>query len=187
MGLFDFLKRKPAHKTIAAQMPKNEGPSPDYAFAHVAMRQIALAKPLQFLGIVLSPNAGQFFDALLEDVNEYCERKASFDASSITTHKCKVNGFPGVVIVLPEPKEMAEAHMVALIVPMDLSSDEEPDFDAAQGRYFTLEKGFSLSNTPRTVLAEWDATTHSNYGDGPAPNVEAFVQSLEGLLKQADN
>jgi hypothetical protein len=177
MGLFDFLKRKPD------QPPRSQGPSPDYAFADVAIRQLALAKPLQFLAIALSPNAAQFFDALLEDVSEYCERKASFDSSCITTHQCVVNGFPSVVIVLPEPKEMAEVYMVALVVPIDMSSDEPPNSDVVQARYFTLEKGFSLSGTPRTVLAEWDTTSHSNYGDGPTPNVEAFVQSIEHLIK----
>ncbi len=42
-------------------------------------------------------------------------------------------------------------------------------------RLVTLEKGFSLSNEPRTVLAEWANDSHANYGDGPEPTLDAFV------------
>ncbi|MGN6545004.1 MAG: hypothetical protein ACTHK7_08135 [Aureliella sp.] len=69
--------------------------------------------------------------------------------------------------------------MVALVVPIDTSSDEPPDMDKIQARYFTLEKGYSLTNEPRTVFAEWEADRHLNYGDDPEPTVEAFVRRLE--------
>jgi hypothetical protein len=70
--------------------------------------------------------------------------------------------------------------MVALVALIDTSSNEPPDPDSVRGRYFTLEKGFSLSSEPRTVLAEWDMTSHSNYGDGPPATVEAFSAALAG-------
>lgn len=173
MGIFDFLKRKPA------PAPDDEGPSPDYVFAHYALRHIALAEPLQFLAIAVSPKANRFIDAILQDVEEQCGRQTSFTAESINLHPIRVNEFPCVVVELPEPKEMAEAFMVALVVPIDVSLENPPETDEVTGRYFTLEKGFSLSNDePRTVLAEWDAETHSNYGDGPEANVDAFAAAI---------
>ena len=176
MGLFDFLKRRPAPQS------EDDGPSPDYAFAHYALRQIALAEPLQFLAIAASPDAERFMDAVLQDVAEQFGRKTSFDATSIKIHLTRVNECPCAVIELPEPRETAEAFMVALVVPIDISSQQPPQMDSVESRYFTLEKGFSLSNEPRTVLAEWDTEGHSNYGDGPAATVDDFVAALRGHI-----
>lgn len=179
MGFFDFLKRKPAPPPEDDDpLPEDEGPSPHYAFAHYALRQMALSDPLKFLAIVVSPDAGRFMDALLQDVADQCDRQASFDATSVKIHQTLVNSFPCAVIVLPEPQEMTEAFMVAVVVPIDMSSEQLPDRDTLKARYFTLEKGFSSSNKPQTVLAEWDMGGHLNYGDGPPANVDAFVAAL---------
>ncbi len=179
MGLFDFLKQK------SAVPPEDDGPSPHYVFAHYALRQIALSEPLRFLAIAASPEAEQFIDAILHDVAEHCGRKTSFGADAVRIHPTRVHTFPCAVIELPEPGEMAEAYMVAVVVPIDPASDEPPDMDTVQARYFTLEKGFSMSNEPRTVLAEWDTSAHANYGDGPAPTVEAFVQAISEHVNQS--
>ena len=176
MGIFDFLKRKPEPP------PEDDDPSPDYVFAHYTLRQIALSDPLQFLAIAASPDAERFMDAVLQDVAKQCGRKTSFSASSIKIHSTRVNDFPCAVVELPEPKEMAEAFMVALVVPIDTSSEEPPEMDTVKARYFTLEKGFSLSNEPRTVLAEWDTEIHWNYCDGPAPTSNEFVAAIGGRL-----
>lgn len=172
MGLFDFLKPK------AAPLTEDDGPSPDYAFAHYALRQVALSDPLQFLAIAASPDAERFMAAVFQEVSERCGRKASFDAASIKIHPRRVNTFPCAVVELPEPKEMAEAFMVALVVPIDTSQKHPAGVETIKGRYFTLEKGFTSSNEPRTVLAEWDSKGHSNYGDGRLANVDAFVTAL---------
>lgn len=174
MGLFDFLKRK------QPPPPKDNGPAPDYVFAHYALRQIAFSDPLRFLAIAASPEAGDFVNAVLKDVAEQCGQQTTFDAASVKIHPVRIKGFPCAVIELPEPREIAEAFMVALVALIDTSSNEPPDPDSVRGRYFTLEKGFSLSSEPRTVLAEWDMTSHSNYGDGPPATVEAFSAALAG-------
>ncbi|QDV19399.1 hypothetical protein Pan153_40640 [Gimesia panareensis] len=174
MGLFDFLKRKPE------KAPEDEGPSPHYVFAHYALRQIALAEPLQILAIVASPDVENFIDAVLQDVVEQCGREAGFEAADIKVHPKRVNDYPCVVVEMPEPQEAAEAHMVAILVPIDLSKDppSEEEQEQIKAHYYTLEKSFSLTGEPRTVLAEWGESRHSNYGEGPEPTVEAFVAAL---------
>jgi len=176
MGLFDFMKRK------SDSAPEDEGPSPHYVFAHYAMRQIALAEPLQILAIAASPDVGGFIDAVLRNVVEKSGREAGFEGADIKVHPTRVNDYPCVVIEMPEPQEAAEAYLVAILVPIDFSSELPPDLDQEQvtAQYYTLEKGFSLSGEPRTVLAEWDHQKHSNYGEGPEPTVEAFVAALSG-------
>lgn len=171
MGLFDFLKRKPAASS------DGDGPSPEYAFAHYALRQLALAKPVHFLALMASPKAQPFFKDVLADVSEQCGRKCSFDAAAVQVHHGRIAEYPCAVIVLPEPKNMAEAYMVAVVALIDPSQDE-PDIENVKGRYFTLERGLSLAGGTRTVLCEWSETGHSNYGDGPPATVEAFVSAL---------
>lgn len=191
MGLFDFLQRKrtpPAPRPQAAgpraRAPKaeDEGPSPHYVFAHYALRQFALENPLRFLAVVASPDAEAFFEAVLQDVCEHCHCQPPFAASSIQVHTVRIQNSPCAVIELPEPGGMTEAFMVALVVLIDIESGEPPNPEDVEARYFTLEQGFTLSNEPRTVLAEWDSQRHSNYGDGPEPTVEAFVRALGGQL-----
>jgi hypothetical protein len=179
MGLFDFFKRKPASKPPQV---KDDGPSPDYAFAHFALRFVALSEPLKFLAIMVSPDATNFIDSLMKDVEEQCGKPTTFPASSVKIHAVRVNDYPCAVIELPEPKEIAEAHMVAIVVPLDMSADKPPEPDSVKARFFTLEKGVSFSNEPRTVLAEWDTESHSNYGSGPPVDVSAFVSALSSHM-----
>ena len=55
-------------------------------------------------------------------------------------------------------------------------------------RYLTLEQSVRIGEDGvfveggRTVLAEWTARGHDNYGDGPEPTIEAFLDAVRGLL-----
>lgn len=173
MGLFDFLKKSKPEPEVPG-----DGPSPHYVLAHYALRQIGLSNPLQFLAIAASDDPSKFIDSVLADVVNDCKRKADFRAEDVKFHPVRVKDFPCVVMEMPEPKETAEAYMTALVVPLDLEAGPPADAEQIQARYFTLEKGFSLDNTPRTVLAEWSATAHSNFGDGPKVDVKAFVRAI---------
>ena len=172
-NLSHFLKRQ--------KMSSEEevGPSPDYVFAHYALRQAALHDPLRFLTILAMPQAEQFIASVMKNVAEQCGRPTTFNAADIQIHRVRINGFPSAIIQLPEPKEMAEAFMVALVLPMDKSGNPPPGHESLQGRYFTLEKGFSFSGEPQTVLAEWTAKgARANYGNGPLATVAEFINAL---------
>ena len=176
MGLFDFLSKK--------KEPEPEGPSANYVFAHYALRQIALREPIEFLSIASSPEVQSFYQSVLEQVSESCGNQPSFSASELKTHLKKVNDFPCIVIEFPEPQALAEAHLIGIVVKVKLSSGAFAD-DPTQvvSRYFTLEKSITITNLPRTVLGEWRDQEHSNYGDGPEPDVDAFVAVLADYVK----
>jgi hypothetical protein len=83
----------------------------------------------------------------------------------------RVNGGEGVVIEMPEPEELTEAHMVLI------------EFGPPV-RYFTLERANTDDEPPATMLCEWKVRgpqAHGNYGGGPAPDVQAFIRAVEAL------
>lgn len=157
---------------------EHEGPSPEYIFAHYALRQVALSSPLPFLAMAASPDGPRFIERLLADVGQQCGRAAKFEASEVQLHPTLANGYPCAVVELPEPEEITEAFMVGLVALVDRNQNPSPDPETVAGRFFTLEKGFHMSGEPRTVLAEWETSTHLNYGDGPAPNVADFIAAI---------
>jgi hypothetical protein len=79
--------------------------------------------------------------------------------------------FMGAVIVLPEPKNITEAHMVLFVTRMDRKyTGKKP----SKSRYFTLEYGKDSKNT---ILCEWAGGRHFIYGTGPAAKVKDFWEA----------
>lgn len=178
MGLFDFFKKK-SPPPFEASLVERDGPSPHYILAHLALRSIALNDSIGFLAITVSEKFEAFLEDLLNDIDKEVAQKRTFSAKDVKVHASQVNGFPCAVLVLPEPQEPAEAHMVALVVPISQESDLSPQGETPQGRYFTLELGVSLSGDQQhTVLCEWDESSHLNYGEGPPVNVEDFLKAI---------
>jgi len=88
-----------------------------------------------------------------------------------------------VLVILPPPKALAEAYFLALVY---RSPQKDRDRLAS---VFTLESGVRFpEGTPRTVLGGWywkngGATVgHVNFGDGPDPEPEAFLRSVQKLV-----
>lgn len=52
-------------------------------------------------------------------------------------------------------------------------------------RYLALEYGLSFPDEkPMTVLGEWSAIGHLNYGGGPEPTPEAFLGAIRLILRE---
>ena len=85
------------------------------------------------------------------------------------------------VLTLPMPREVTEAYLAAVI---------GKTADPAYLRYFLWEKSESLfDDKPHTVISEWAASGHLNYGQGPpftgalAKDSEEFVARVVALCK----
>ncbi len=135
--------------------------------------------------MLASPNAQTFIADLLQKVSEFCrerEQEADFSVKDVVVHLVGAAGYPCAVIEMPPPQATTETFYVALVLLVNPTA-EVPDLDKVALRYFTLEKGFVLDGPPRTVLGEWTAEgIHLNYGDGPVPQLEPFVQAIAKLL-----
>ena len=187
MGFFDFLRPKPA-RSLSRDRVEDDLDEPrcaHYTLAHVALREFALRRPLDFIEILATPEARRLLSYLLERVSDSCEGSGSgpdFDVDDLKVHTARVGDYPCAIVEMPRPRAMAEAYFVAAVLNIKLDEESPGPADPTL-RYFTLEKGLSLDGSHRTVLCEWTADgTHSNYGDGPPPQLESFVPALEKMV-----
>jgi hypothetical protein len=187
MGLFDLFRGK-SGKAPASGPVEEELDQPrchHYTLTHYALRGVAFEQPLTFLGVLASPDASRFLADLMQSVSDHCrarEPSPDFAAGDLTVHKVRVGRYPCAVVEMPRPRATTEAFFVAAVLLVD-PGQGVPAPNEVGLRYFTLEKGLVLGGPPRTVLCEWTAEgSHVNYGDGPAPRLEAFTRAVEKLL-----
>jgi len=149
---------------------------------------MAFENPLGFLSILASPDAHKFLSSLMQSVSEYyseLEQGPDYTVEEFTIHKARVGRYSCAIIEMPQPRGRTEAFFVAAVL---LADPDQSMFDSKKGglRYFTLEKGFRLGGPPRTVLCEWtEEGSHVNYGDGPAPRLDLFIEAIEQLLSKS--
>lgn len=151
-----------------------------YVFAHLALRQIALGDPLECLDILGSSRAGHFIRDVFSSVCDHIEDEPDFSPSQIVVHPTQIGRYPCAVVQMPQPQAATEAFYAATVVLVDIRRAVPPNLEKVTARYFTLEMG----HTPETtVLAEWTANAHVNYGNGPSANLDDFRASLERLIR----
>lgn len=155
-----------------------------YVLAHIALRKICLQDPLMFFGSIASEHRDEFLKQVWRQVSEQCDPQgeATFDISDVGFATCTIGVYPAIVVAMPEPEGLGEAYFAAIVLKMDLSKEDRPE--KPEIFYFTLEKGARLDQSDRTVMCGWTADdSHLNYGDGPAPDGDKFVQEIEKLLE----
>lgn len=144
-----------------------------YAFAHSVLRAYAAQHPSFFFERLTSWQAPRFLSWLWERTSQLTgEALDDIDTSQTHVTPCLIAGLQAVVIELPTPIHATEAFHV--VVTRE---------SLGPGRYFVLELGKRSDGEPRTVLCEWVADTHQNYGDGPLPTIEGVIEAIgERLL-----
>lgn len=190
MGLFDFFRRKPDEpaKQASSEEDRLQPRCIHYTFAHYALRTAAHENPLAFIAILASPDALKFLASLLNSVSEYCKEEApsrSLQLDDFTIHCSRLGQYPCAIVEMPQPLAPTEAYFVAAILLANLEQ-EIPDLKNVELRYFTLENGIRLGGPPRTVLCEWTKDgAHCNYGDGPPPRVQDFLETLKEMISKS--
>ena len=175
---------------LAAMEAAKAGPKRPllYAFQHVVLREAAFENHPELLReferkespLPLLYFRSKAYVRLAENglVDPCEESEADGDAEAelfkpVAVHPHKRNGYTTHVVTMPTPESPPEAHFVAIV-----HKDDEPKEHgcaAPSTRYFTLES----SNTRLPVLCEWrEDGSHLNYGEGPAPEMAAFVEAV---------
>jgi len=160
------------------------GRSHHYVFAHIVLRQLFFKNPSAFV-TALTSRGTDIVKRLWDDVGEKiaedegAEKKLPYWGLTCSTHDLG-SGTIAVVVSLPPPEEVPEAHFVGFVLRsprnklVGLLGAGKP-----AARYITLEYGLSIKDgAKRTVLCEWRGDNHLNMGDGPEATLSAFVQKI---------
>jgi hypothetical protein len=154
-----------------------------YEFAHFAVRKACETNPLAFFGVMASEEQQNLLESIWDQVCKRCDEtgQSPFNMDDVGIATGRLKDKPVIVIVMPPPAEVAEAHLAAIVLHVNLEGEDVPDpleFD-----YWTLEKGVTMDGADRTVLCRWTKDDkHVNLGDGPPANVDQFLACVENAL-----
>lgn len=159
-----------------------------YAFGHVALRKAFFHDPAKLVQ-ALEADGERLIGEIWNEVGRMIQAENGdaailpADGLELTLHAVGPRTM-AAVIALPPPREMPEAHFVALVVERPRPG---PSFHIGRmpepSRYFTLELGMDiLSRERRTVLCEWTREAHVDFGTSPEPTVAAFVKRVIEIL-----
>ncbi len=144
-----------------------------YEFAHRALPTIVLRREVDLLKLGAE---GRLEDALRSTWLAISDRLPEEDRVPPDGFAAEVTGTADseggtLLIRFPEPLYPAEAHLAAVM----------PCEPVGRRRYFVLERSVTLQGETATVLGEWAAGSHINYGTGPAPDMQAFLAAVRQL------
>lgn len=147
-----------------------------YLFVHRAMPRILFSRRTDPSRIAA---ANALDRALLEtwtEVGDALPESERLAPDGLHSELVTLGDIQAVLITLPTAQHVTEAHFIALA----------PTNPPRKRRYIVLE--FSLdseTNQPVTVLGEWRRNRHhANYGRGPVPSGELFLQRVQQLLER---
>jgi hypothetical protein len=155
-----------------------------YILAHVALKRVCFDDPFGFFALMASPHRQKFLDDLWTQICQNCnqEGEAHFSPRDIKIETTRVGEYPAIVVEMPTPRFIAEAHMICVVLKVPVNELQQ-ETEKAEVRYFTLEKGINFkTGGDRTVLCAWDGESHINYGDGPVATPAAFIDAVKKLL-----
>ena len=121
--------------------------------------------------MLASPEAKQFLTDIWQPVKDRAPEDAGpadFSIDEVQVHPCRAGAFPCAVIEMPEPRGVTETYFTAIVLLVDPSQLPQAPSELPI-RYFTLEKGFSLDETPRTVPESGPAPSATDRGRKARP------------------
>ncbi len=155
-----------------------------YALAHIVLRQRCFNDPIAFFLIMASPKQQEYMEKLWAYVRLQCDGMgmANFAIQEVKIDYFHFKGYPALLITMPPPQFTAEAYMVLIVLKIPIEKLDLQSEDAKVG-YYTLEKGINaMTAGDRTVLCEWSGESHLNYGNGPEPTSQSFINAVTGIV-----
>jgi serine/threonine protein kinase len=144
-----------------------------YTFAHRFLSEIVARQPKLFVESLLKPKSNMINVRWVMNARNYSDKEfIPADGLCCFPIHFSENQY-GVLIQLPQPTRMAEAYYVAVILKEDSS--------LVSYRYITLELTANSDGVAKTIIGEWNGG-HKNYGTGPDPDPELFIEALRKLL-----
>ena len=152
-----------------------------YDFAHVALPSLVQQHRLKMLGAFVNEHATDFLHHIWQQVGAHLPQsdRLNPDGLSCSLHDC--NECAIVVITLPKPTCITEAHFTAIVFAPFTNVIEA--LDSLPYRYFTLEfNGDMQGNDVGAIMCEWREGAHYNFG-GRLPGLkDAFFEAIKSLI-----
>ncbi len=150
--------------------------SQHYIFVHEVLRNLFFDEPHNIIAILMADKAN---DALLDLWHRVEKVFKDLTPSSPDGLTCEVrtlkDGTVVVLINLPPPQKMCEAHLVALVY------RSASDAHNREVRFIVLER----DNRP--ILCEWDnVDAHCNRGYSCEPNLDSFFEIVCDLVSKGN-
>jgi hypothetical protein len=142
-----------------------------YSFGHRLLPGLVLRGRTNFHELASRALLDPLLCAWWQELGESLPAEERLPHDGLRSELANAGNVPVLLVTMPAAARAAEAYFVAVAL------YAEPD----AWRCFTLEHTWTLDDQPATVLGEWTASGHVNYGDGPPPERQAFLDVL-GLL-----
>ena len=140
-----------------------------YDFAHRLLPKLLADSPDRVLDILAGDQGEAFLEQMWRFAADGVPEDQRIAAKPVRHVRHLGMGQLAVVLALPAPEAVTEAHLVAIVAARPKVT-----------RYFTLEHGMEIpADSARTVCCEWTEGKHVNFGTGPAPEVGAFLDWIE--------
>jgi hypothetical protein len=154
-----------------------------YWFAHRTLPQILFQNPAVFFAATMERDADPLRALWCWLGERLGPATASVERDALAGEVLRLEGVGLVALItLPPPRGLAEAYFAAAVY---LQQSEEPP-ETITVRYVTLELTRSSPENPGpepTMLGEWTVDgAHVNYGFGPAPTPEGFIEAVRALV-----
>lgn len=184
----EFLKRHSlVHLRFDLRMMRNQPPSiAHYLFAHSALRHFALGGTLSLFNGAIGAIALANSETSQTIIQYLCEIVSQETGDMLHPHQIQADAFAlregsCVVVIMPAPTTIAGAYFVGIVTNATLEDEKiaSASDKAINVLYFTLELAQEKYNFKRTMLGEWKHTNRKNYGYGPNPNLDDFVECVE--------
>lgn len=147
-----------------------------YEFAHRAVLAVARKNPARFHELAASGRLVPVLTALWQGIGERFPADERIPAEGMRTSVYQADGRSVVIVRPPLAEHITEAHFIAVAI-------RGGRFD----RYFVLEHGWKVDDTPWTMMGEWTRAphmkwaraSHRNWCEGPPPDDEdRFLQAV---------
>jgi len=142
-----------------------------YSFGHRLLPGLVLRGRTDFHELASRALLDQLLCGWWQELGQSLPAEERLPHDGLRSELANAGNVTVLLVTMPAACHAAEAHFVAV------APGPEPD----AWRCFTLEQAWTVDDQPATVLAEWTASGHVNYGDGPPPEPQAFLEAL-GLL-----
>ena len=160
-----------------------------YQFAHVKLRDRTLLHPYGFLLHLNQPRESRVRGLSALWFTSNVPGEPYLEPTGLDCISNDVDdSYHFFVVKFPRPERMTEAFFSAIVIPKDIAPEANGENPDNRCRYLTLELGISeTQRTLNTVMCEWRRGAHFNYGIGPDPMVDEFIQRVRALMLAEKN